>query len=1006
MRLSVFLFSCFLVLLGQAQTTFPENGAPYYADRLYIIKGATVHVDPETTLDKADVWIKEGRFQQVTQGKTLPIQAVIVEAKGRHVYPSFIELYSSYGLPEKKSGERRQGPQYKRTEKGAMGWNEAIHPERDALIEIRHDEKTAKSFRAAGFGSVLSHRQDGIMRGTAVLTSFADAPLNETVRKDRAALFMSFDKGSSKQDYPSSKMGSIALIRQTLYDAKWYASGGSDEEYNLSLDRLNVLMDLPQFFVTKEKNDIMRADRIAKEFGMEFHYIGSGNEYERAQEVASVQSAVVLPLDYPEGYDLSDPFAARHVQLQELRHWEQAPANAAYLEAMSVPVSFTTHGVKKKEFLPAIRKAIEHGLSPKKAMEGLTRRPAELLGVWQDMGSVTAGKWADFFIASDDIFQSGSRILEHWVQGIPHEVEGLDRTELNGVYDLKVGVTRYSLTVVSEDEAYILSDQTTDSTKVKVTLKEDDRQVNLHFNWPDEGLYRLHGKMNTRLSIWDGRAVDPEGRTVPWSAIWKRKAEKKDRKKKEPKAKVSVLHYPNNAYGWTERLLPENLVIRNATVWTNGPEGIMEDTDVVIRDGRIAAVGHNLALADVFPKERSRPDFQTIEAYGKHVTCGIIDEHSHIAITGGVNEGTQASSAEVSIADVIHPEDLDIFHQLSGGVTVTQLLHGSANPIGGQSALIKMRWGLGAEDLKIQGARPFIKFALGENVKQSNWGNRYRTRFPQTRMGVEQIYYDYFIRAKEYRSEWDLGQQSRTRGRRAAQTSQKQPRKDLELEVLAQILFDERSITCHSYVQSEVNMLMHVGDSLGFKVNTFTHILEGYKVADKMAEHGAGGSTFSDWWAYKYEVREATPYNAALLHDMGVTVAINSDDAEMGRRLNQEAAKALKYGGMSQEDAWKTVTLNPAKLLHLDDRMGSLEVGKDADVVIWSDNPLSIYAKAEKTWVDGVRFFDRSRLKEMQTANSKERAALSEKMMSESNGGGAPPSAKMKKHYHCDDMEP
>jgi len=262
------------------------------------------------------------------------------------------------------------------------------------------------------------------------------------------------------------------------------------------------------------------------------------------------------------------------------------------------------------------------------------------------------------------------------------------------------------------------------------------------------------------------------------------------------------------------------------------------------------------------------------------------------------------------------------------------------------------------------------------------------------------------MRAKEYRKEWDLNTQSQSRRRRSTDTGSRLPRRDLELEALAEILSDERSITCHSYVQSEVNMLMHVGDSLGFKVNTFTHILEGYKVADKMAAHGAGGSTFSDWWAYKYEVREATPYNAALLHDMGVTVAINSDDAEMGRRLNQEAAKALKYGGLSQEDAWKTVTLNPAKLLHLDDRMGSLEPGKDADVVIWSHDPLSIYAKAEITWVDGVRYFDRSKLRETEASIAKERAALTEKMMSQNKGGGAPPSAKAKKHYHCDDMEP
>ena len=378
---------------------------------------------------------------------------------------------------------------------------------------------------------------------------------------------------------------------------------------------------------------------------------------------------------------------------------------------------------------------------------------------------------------------------------------------------------------------------------------------------------------------------------------------------------------------------------------------------------------------------------KVIDGTGKHITSGIIDEHSHIAISRGVNEWTQASTAEVRIGDVINSEDVNIYRQLAGGVTASQLLHGSANPIGGQSGLIKLRWGQTPEEMRIDGADGFIKFALGENVKQANWGDKNTVRFPQTRMGVEQVYFDHFTRALEYQAEWKnhiLKVNSLSKKDRSKVSP---PRRDIELEALLEIIEKKRFVTCHSYVQSEINMLMKTAEHFGFRINTFTHILEGYKVADKMKAHGVNASTFADWWAYKYEVIDAIPYNAAILSEVGVTTAINSDDAEMGRRLNQEAAKGVKYGGMSEEEAWKMVTLNPAKILHLDDRMGSIKSGKDADVVIWSDNPLSIYAKVEKTFVDGVCYYDQGEDKQLRQEIVTERARLIQKMIGEKNGG-------------------
>jgi imidazolonepropionase-like amidohydrolase len=1005
-RLLISLSFVLIIYCLGAQETFPNNGAPVVDNNLYVLKGATVHADHVTTLRSADVWIKNGRILAVQSAVPIPSYAIVKDCKGKHIYPSFIDLYSDYGLPSEQK-QRAQGPNYERSEKGVYGWNEAVRPEMSAVQSFKHDIVEAEKLRNAGFGAVLTHFQDGIIRGGAAVISLSEKPENESIIKDRAAQFMSFDKGTSSQDYPKSKMGAIALIRQTMYDMEWYVGSGKDREYNLSLSSLKENSELPQFFVTKEKNDILRAARLGQEFDISFMFIGSGNEYERAQDIKAAGGMVVLPLVFPEAYDMSDPFLSKHVSLHDLRHWEQAPSNAAYLSTLGVEIAFTTDGMKDPtKLLESVRICIAHGLSEEAALKALTLAPAMALGLSNEIGKLSTGALANLLIADGELFDKSTSILENWTMGVSHPVTFADDTDISGIYDLNLDGKKYSLEVKGET-ASLRSKVATDTSRVKVSLEEFDRQVNLSFEVKDRGLYRLHGNINRRLNIWSGLGDSPSGKVVEWNCIRKGDA---DQKKKdsdvEDKEKLSVLSYPNNGYGWRDKPASETLLITNATVWTNGPQGIMQDTDVLISKGKILAVGHNIVVADVFAKSKEKPNVKTLDAYGKHVTSGIIDEHSHIAISSGVNEGTQASSAEVRIGDVVDPEDLDIYYQLAGGVTASQLLHGSANPIGGQSALIKLRWGLNGEELKVKSAPGFIKFALGENVKQSNWGNRYSIRFPQTRMGVEQVFYDHFHRAEEYHQAKNslLLQDKKKRGRKQVLPSTL--RTDLELEALSEILYQKRFITCHSYVQSEINMLMHVADSMGFTVNTFTHILEGYKVADKMKQHGAGGSTFSDWWAYKYEVREATPFNAALMAEQGVTVAINSDDAEMGRRLNQEAAKGVKYGRMTEEEAWKMVTLNPAKLLRVDDRMGSVEVGKDADIVLWSDNPLSVYAKAEKTFVDGVRYYDMEKDVQLREEIKLERVRLIQKMMNKTGGKGKSPEIKEKHRYHCDHIGP
>jgi imidazolonepropionase-like amidohydrolase len=468
---------------------------------------------------------------------------------------------------------------------------------------------------------------------------------------------------------------------------------------------------------------------------------------------------------------------------------------------------------------------------------------------------------------------------------------------------------------------------------------------------------------------WSGLGLDAKGNKVSWTANFVGPLVTETKKPSDSVNNsvklISKVTYPFAGLGNEAIPQQETIVIKNATVWTNEKDGKMANTDVLLKAGKIAKIGKDITEAGA----------RVIDGTGKHLTPGIIDEHSHIAAMS-INEGAQSVTSEVRVGDNMNPEDINIYRQLSGGVTTSHILHGSANTIGGQTQLIKLRWGASDDGIKFAGADPFIKFALGENVKRTTavLGNN---RFPDTRMGVEEMLTDAFDRAADYQKALKANPNSR---------------RDLELEAISNIMNNKLFITCHSYVQTEITYAMRVIEKFknkgyDFKVNTFTHILEGYKVADKMKAHGASAATFSDWFNYKTEVQDATGYNAAIMQRVGVNTIINSDDAEMARRLNQEAGKIVKYGGVTEDEAFKMVTLNPAKALHIDNKVGSIKVGKDADVVLWTDNPLSIYAKSLYTIVDGTVFFDRTKDAEKSKAVATERAKLIQKMLGEKRAG-------------------
>jgi len=1000
------LFSLFLIATNSFCQLVPSNGVADSKVVYYALQHVNVYVSSTELVENATVLIKGDKIEKIGKLINLPNGCVEIDMEGQTIIPSFIELYTNISLPKPTSAGGIR-PQLESANKGAYYWNESIHPDLDAAILFQIDSKANENFISMGFGFAVTHVQDGIVRGSGALISLGNENVNKQLISSHAGNFYSFSKGISSQSYPSSQMGAIALLRQSLYDLSYYQSNILNQEKSISLDSWAKHLHGPSFFKVDEKWEILRANKISKEFGLDFIYIASGNEYANVKELKKILPKLIVPMNFPLAYDVQDPYLARQIPLSDLKHWELAPYNPKFLIDNGLTVALTSSGIESpKTFWKNIRQQVEVGLSVQQILEALTEIPAKMIGEEALIGSLQDGKLASFSVFDGNPFVAEVTLLESWQLGERRILTTPQKNNLLGDFTLMLKGKKYELQVSGSkekptgkvcytQEKIVKKKTVVDTISSDVTITINQADISMAFNFPTEnktGGFQLHGKIKRKGEIIEGDALLPDGNWSEWAAIKKQKNpikvdEEKTNEKEtvvEPKSWL-----PNLAFGRNTELVDRPLVIKNTTLWTNEAEGIMENATVVCFDGKIIIVSKNNV---VIP-----PNAIIIDGKGMHLTSGIIDEHSHIAISKGVNEGGQTVTAEVSIADVVNPDDINIYRQLAGGVTAAQLLHGSANTIGGQSALIKLKWGSSPDEMIIPNAPKFIKCALGENVKQSNWGDYSTVRFPQTRMGVEQVFYDGFMRAEAYKKEWNTYLLSKKTDNSIA------PRKDLELEVLCEILSGERKITCHSYVQSEINMLMKVADSMGFTVNTFTHILEGYKVADKMKEHGVGASTFSDWWAYKFEVNDAIPYNAALMNQQGLVVAINSDDAEMGRRLNQEAAKSVKYGGMSEIDAWKMITLNPSKLLHLDDRMGSIRVGKDADLVLWSDNPLSINAIVQMTVIDGKILFSLEEDKLSQSRNKVERARLTSLMLSQNKSNGETQKFKPKrnKHFHC-----
>lgn len=951
-------------VLAAAPGTAPPVGLRDNTPQVHALTNARVQVSPEKRLERGTIIVRDGRITAVGRDVEVPADAQVWDLAGKTVYAGFIDAYNEQPIELKtKLG-------------GATYWNNRVRPQLEVSEHLVVDADRNAALRSQGIVAQFVAPTGAIIDGGCAVVSTSDDPANRTLLSDRGPrhLRLTVKRNQLRDEYPSSPMGAVALARQAMYDAKWYqqawaAYQASDQrprpERNDALAALGPYVDgeLPVLIDAPNEWYALRAHRFAKEFDLKAVIVGSGREYRRLDEIAATGRSIIVPLNFPQPPNVASPHDALNTSLASLMHWDIAPENPARLAQAGVTIAFTAHGLKEiKDFLPRVRQAVERGLSREQALAALTTNAARLCQASEHLGTIEPGRVASLVVASGDIFDKTTRIERIWIEGRPHRIDATPSVDLRGEWKLVVAspdedAIEAALELSGDDklEGKLLLNRKQQDAPLEIPLSHVGQRA-LRFSAALEGkelghegvarVSALITRSDTSLTI-GGEITWADGSRSPLTATFVRElpVKEKEPEKKQPlkrdidrKASYAVNH-PLGAFGVDRPPAKTKAVFfANASIWTAGKAGILEDASLLIENGLITAVG----------KDLKPPDGAIIvDCKGKHLSAGIIDCHSHMATDGGINEVGQAITAEVRIGDFIDADDVNIYRQLAGGVTTINILHGSANPMGGQNQVCKLRWGENDDALRFAEAPPGIKFALGENVKQSNWGDKFTTRYPQSRMGVEQIMRDEFLAARKYLAD------------RAKPRENDLPvRRDLELDAIAEILEGKRWIHCHSYRQDEILAFLKLCDEFQVQVATLQHILEGYKVADALAKRGVGASAFSDWWAYKMEVYDAIPFNGAMLHNAGVVVSFNSDDLELARHLNHEAAKAVKYGGLPPAEALNFVTLNPAKQLRIDKWVGSLEPGKHADLVVWSGSPLAITSRCEQTWIDGRKYFD------------------------------------------------
>ena len=891
-------------LAAQPRPTRPEDV------RIFAISGARIVTVSGAVIDNGTVVVDDGVIGAVGAGVSAPPGAWVIDGSGKTVYPGLFDALTTLGHGSPPQQPRGGfgfggGPGGAQPDPSTHSWGPEDRPGTSTWLtaadDIDADDDRFESWRNAGFTTVVSARHQGLVPGQAAvlnLRSF-DRPREMVVATPVAMRVNLRDQSRTYTGYPGSPMGVFAYLKQLYYDAKHYGDAWAAYEADPKGKRR------PEWDMALEPIRLQFDEAWPALFPAT-----SRSDVGRAVETTREMGVKPIVYGGHGTYAAADLLADAGIPVLVDLEWPAPPTDA---DPEAVP---SLEQLRLFDRAPTTPAALAEADVPFAFYTGGLDRPSEALtavrrAVAQGLSEEDAIR--ALTLAPAEIFGVADRL------GSVEEGKIANLVVAGG--DLLDEDARIE-TVFVDGEMFDVK-----SADEEADDEEADEGANAG---PGAGPRGGGGEARGGRGRRGGPGAAP---SAP-----------------DPAAPPIPMSPDKGPY----RDDPTTL-IRNATVLT-ASRGTLENTDILVRDGKIAEIGTAL----------SAPAGATVvDATGKYVTPGIFDAHSHMAALS-INEGTVNISSMVTIEDVLRPEDVGMYRALAGGVTTINILHGSANPVGGGNSVIKLRWGADAADLRV-GARKGIKFALGENTKR----DRNPDRYPATRMGVQDVIRQAFLDAREYMEEWDAYEAG---GRRGVA-----PRRDLKLEALMEILTGERWVHSHSYRADEILQLLRLAEEFGFTVRTLQHVLEGYKVADEIAAHGAGASTFSDWWAYKVEAYDAIPHNAALMTERGVLVSINSDSGEEIRHLNQEAAKAMKWGGMDEEHALRLITLNPAIQFGIEDRIGSVDEGKDADLAIWEGHPLSMYGKAVQTYVDGQLYFDIDMDRERQEAVQAEKDALVEK---------------------------
>ncbi|MBK8247846.1 MAG: amidohydrolase family protein [Gemmatimonadetes bacterium] len=780
-------------------------------------------------------------------------------------------------------------------------------------------------------------------------------------------------------------------MKQTFMDAEWYprawaayeASGRAllPPETSEALAALGraVKGQQPVYFETGSEEDYLRAYKLAQDFKLTPWFRGNGQEYRLIDVLKGRTQPLVVPLAFPDAPNVSSPEAAANASLADLRHWYLAPTNPAQLATAGVPFAITADGLSSlQQFLPNLRTAVARGLAPDKALAALTTVPATWLGIEKTHGVIAAGKVANLVVSEGDLFTEESAVRDVWVQGVRYGVTRPPQVDPRGTW-----------TITSSDPGAFTSATVRIEgplNRIRGTIEiAGRRSVNLT-------TARITAETGRLEATFPGEAIGLEGATLLTGSVreqefygWVSLPNGTDATYRGTRteayegpargavaSKVPNLNLPfmrpSMEFGLTGApAQPAAVLVRNATVWTQGPQGRMENADLLVQAGKVVRVGQRLTAPT---------GAVVIDASGKHVTPGLIDPHTHSGVSA-VNESGFAIVPEVQMGDVVTHNNIWFYRQLAGGLTTTMIKHGSANPIGGENVYVKIRWGSLPDEYKLAGAPRTVKFALGENPKRSP------TRYPNTRMGVQEIIRDHFLAARDYRKEWQRWEKEKTGI---------PPRRDLRMEAILDILDQKLLVSSHGYRADEFLALVRLAEEFGFRIQTLQHGVEAFKIASELKASGVAAVVWSDWGAFKMEAYDNTTYNARLLMEAGVVTSLHSDDSEISTRMNWEAGKLLRTG-VEEVAALSTVTNQSAKAIAIDNRVGSLEAGKDADFVIWNGNPLSQFTKAEQTWVDGRRYFSLDEDKALRAETARQRAQLIQAVLAATPAEGTPAGA-------------